>query len=141
MPPRTVSATFAPNLTPTHGVPEYWLAQYGLGDDFDAAAATDSDEDGMPAWAEWRADTDPTNPLSRLVVTALAPQSDGWSLTWIGGQNRTQRVERADTLAGPWNVFYTNLPPTAVTNPLPLPAAGPAGFYRIAVPDLSLIHI
>lgn len=132
--PRTVSAAFAPNLTPTHGVPEYWLAQYGLGDDFDAAAATDSDEDGMPAWAEWRADTDPTNALSRLVVTALAPQPDGWSLTWIGGQNRTQRIERADTPAGPWSAFYTNLPPTAVTNTLLLPAAAPAGFYRIAVP-------
>jgi subtilisin family serine protease len=133
--PRTVSATFAPNLTPTHGVPEYWLAQYGLGDDFDVAAATDSDQDGMPTWAEWRADTDPTNPLSRLVVTALAPQPDGWSLTWIGGQNRTQRVERADTPAGPWSAFYTNLPPTAVTNTLLLPATAPAGFYRIAVPD------
>ncbi|HQA39040.1 MAG TPA: hypothetical protein PLW27_09055, partial [Kiritimatiellia bacterium] len=132
--PRTVSAAFAPNLTPTHGVPEYWLAQYGWSDDFDAAAATDSDQDGMAAWAEWRADTDPTNALSRLAVTALAPQPGGWSLTWIGGQNRTQCVERADTPAGPWSAFHTNLPPTAVTNTLPLPAAGPAGFYRLAVP-------
>ncbi|MDD4442341.1 MAG: S8 family serine peptidase [Kiritimatiellae bacterium] len=132
--PRTVSAAFAPNLTPTHGVPEYWLAQYGWSGDFDAAAATDSDQDGMAAWAEWRADTDPTNALSRLAVTALAPQPGGWALTWIGGQNRTQRVERADTPAGPWSAFYTNLPPTAVTNTLPLPAAGPAGFYRLAVP-------
>ncbi|HRR34078.1 MAG TPA: S8 family serine peptidase [Kiritimatiellia bacterium] len=133
--PRTVSAAFAPNLTPTHGVPEYWLAQYGWTGDFDAAAASDSDQDGMAAWAEWRAGTDPTNALSRLAVTALAPQQPGgWSLTWIGGQDRTQRVERADAPAGPWSAVYTNLPPTAVTNTLLLPAAGPAGFYRLTVP-------
>ena len=134
--PRTVSAAFAPNLTPTHGVPEYWLAQYGLGDDFDAAAATDSDEDGMPAWAEWRADTDPTNALSRLVVTALAPQPDGWSLTWIGGQNRTQRIERADTPAGPWSAFYIISRPRRLR--LLLPAAACRLPHRGAVGECRL---
>ena len=129
--PRTVSATFAPNLTATHGVPEWWLAQYGWTDDFETAAAADADGDGMPAWAEWRADTDPANPLSLLAVSAFTPAS----ITWIGGQSRTQYLERAENPAGPWLRVYTNLPSTDVTNTLPLPpATAPAAFYRIAVP-------
>ena len=131
--PHTISATFAPNLTATHGVPEWWLAQYGWTEDFETVAAADADNDNMPTWAEWRADTDPTNPLSLLAVSAFTPVG----ITWIGGQNRTQYLERAETLAGPWLRVYTNLPPTDVTNALPLPGGGTgaaSGFFRIAVP-------
>ncbi|MDR2849911.1 MAG: hypothetical protein LBW77_05145 [Verrucomicrobiota bacterium] len=133
--PRAVAASFAPNLTAAHGVPEYWLAQYGWTGDFEAAAAADTDGDGMPAWAEWRADTDPTDPLSRLALTALAPEPPGgWRLVWTGGRNRTQEVQRADSPAGPWRPVHTNLPPTAATNAVTLPGGAASGFFRIAVP-------
>ncbi|MEI7899251.1 MAG: S8 family serine peptidase [bacterium] len=132
--PRTVTATFAPNLTPTHSVPEYWLAAYGWTQAFETAAETDADRDGMMTWQEWRADTQPTNPLSLLTLTALQAVSNGWRLTWIGGLLRTQHVERANTPAGPWTPVYTNLPPTAITNSLLLPTVGAPRFYRILVP-------
>ena len=131
--PSTVTATFAPNLTVTHGVPEWWLAQYGWTHDFEAAAAADTDVDGMPAWAEWHADTDPTDPRSRLAFTAVSPAA----VTWIGGQSRTQYLEHAETLTGPWLRIHTNLPPTEVTNAFTLPddmCDAPSGFFRVTVP-------
>ena len=130
--PRIAIAAFAPNLTPTRGVPEWWLAQHGWTEDFEAAAEDDPDGDTMPTWAEWRADTDPTDPRSLLAAIAITPAA----ITWIGGQSRTQYLERAATPAGPWQRIHTNLPPTPVTNtlPLPLPPGVPAGFFRIAIP-------
>jgi hypothetical protein len=132
--PRTVTATFAPNLTPAHSVPEYWLAAHGWTQAFEAAAETDADSDGMATWAEWRADTDPTNRLSLLALTALQPLSNAWSVAWIGGILRTQILEYAGAPAGPWSTAYTNLPPTSMTNSLLLPATGTNRFYRIHIP-------
>ena len=133
--PITVGAAFAPNLTPTRGVPEYWLASHGWTQNFEAASESDADQDGMATWAEWRADTDPTNALSLLALSGVQPfTTGGVRLDWSGGILRTQQVQRADTPAGPWVPVYTNLPPTPVTNTLVLPAEGTSGFYRIAVP-------
>jgi len=132
--PRTVTASFAPNLTSVRGVPEYWLAAYGWTQDFEAAAEADNDNDGLATWGEWRADTDPTNALSVLKVSALSQTSNGWALTWIGGCVRTQQVQRSATPTGPWSNILTNLPPTPPTNTIPLPGAGTSGFYRISIP-------
>ncbi len=132
--PRTLSAAFAPNLTLARGVPEYWLASYGWTHDFEAAAETDTDNDRMAAWAEWRADTDPTDARSLLSLTAPQPHVGSIRLSWGGGILRTQVVQRADAPAGPWLSVYTNLPPTPVTNALVLPDGGNAGFYRIHIP-------
>jgi hypothetical protein len=66
--PRTVVAVFSARLTPPHHVPEWWLAGYGWTQDFEAAAESDSDGDGLAAWQEWKAGTDPTNALSVLKV-------------------------------------------------------------------------
>jgi len=132
--PRTVSVTFAPNLTATHSVPEYWLAAYGWSKDFDAAAETDSDADGLPAWAEWRADTDPTNTSSVLKLTGLMFSNETATLTWIGGIARTQVIQRAESLGGPWLPILTNLPPTAVTNVLSPTGSATSGFFRVLIP-------
>ncbi len=133
--PRTVTAAFAPNLTPTHGVPEYWLAAHGWTQAFETAAETDADGDGMATWAEWRADTDPTDAASLLAIADMALDPDaGVLLTWIGGTSRTQVVQRADLPTGPWLPVYTNLPPTPTLNALARPASGPSGFYRIHIP-------
>jgi hypothetical protein len=131
--PRVVTATFEPNLTATHSVPEYWLASYGWTQNFDAAAEADADSDGMATWAEWRADTDPTNPRSLLKLTDLQAASNAWKLTWIGGIIRTQHLEYANTPVGPWTSGFTNFPPTAITNSMSLPAGGTSRFYRIHI--------
>jgi len=132
--PRTVCAAFAPNLTATRGVPEYWLANHGWLTDFETAAETDSDNDGMPTWAEWRADTNPTNPLSLLALTGISLTGTNGQIDWIGGIARTQYLEYALTPSGVWTPLATNLPPTPVTNTVTLPISGDVKFYRIHIP-------
>lgn len=58
--PKSIQANFAENLA-TNKTPEWWLAQYGWTNDFDAAATNDSDDDGYFTWQEYIADTIPTN--------------------------------------------------------------------------------
>ena len=132
--PRSITATFEPRLTPTHGVPEYWLASYGFSGNFDNAAEDDQDGDRMETWKEWRADTDPTDINSLLQLSSIVPGPYNTQLEWIGGILRTQKLQRASTLAGPWSDLYTNQPPTAVTNSLLLPNSGSNSFYRVIVP-------
>ena len=50
-------------------IPDFWEAQYGL---VNSVAGTDTDHDGVSDYAEFIADTDPTNPLDypRLVAPA-----------------------------------------------------------------------
>ncbi|MDD2455632.1 MAG: hypothetical protein PHE10_04795, partial [Kiritimatiellae bacterium] len=132
--PRTVGASFEPNLTTARGVPEYWLAGHGWTQDFEAAAEADQDGDGMATWQEWLADTDPANALSLLEMTDMSWDSGGLKLGWQGGFARTQELQRAGHPAGPWVTIHTNLPPTARTNEFRMPAAGESGFYRVRVP-------
>ena len=132
--PRTVSASFTPNLTPTHGVPEYWLASYGFFGNFENAAEGDQDSDRMETWKEYRADTDPTDGGSLLQGTHIAAEGGVVAIEWIGGIMRTQVLQGASEAAGPWTGLYTNLPPTAVTNALLMPYPATNRFFRIAVP-------
>ncbi len=132
--PRTVGASFKPNLTAARGVPEHWLAAHGWTQDFEAVAEGDQDTDGMYTWQEWLADTDPTDPLSLLSMTGLRFGPGGLALSWQGGIARTQELQRAAHPSGPWVTIHTNLPPTVLTNELWLPPAGGAGFYRVRVP-------
>lgn len=72
---RSLSAAFAAILA-TNQTPQWWLAQYGLtngGAGFDTAALADQDGDGMPAWQEYVADTDPTNRASVLRILGCGP--------------------------------------------------------------------
>ncbi len=132
--PRSVCASFAPNLTPTHGVPEFWLASYGFSGNFDAAAADDQDQDGMATWKEWRADTDPTDGDSLLQIAAIAFDGGMVQIDWIGGVMRTQTLQSAAAPAGPWTPIHTNLPPTPVGNTLQVPRPASNLFFRVAVP-------
>jgi hypothetical protein len=53
--------------TQPNGAPNWWLAAYGVTEDYD-------DGDMMPAWREYIADTDPTNPLSFFRIDSLSVQ-------------------------------------------------------------------
>lgn len=58
--PKSVQANFTARLA-TNDTPQWWLAQYGWTNDFDAAATNDIDMDGYFTWQEYIADTSPTN--------------------------------------------------------------------------------
>lgn len=63
--PTSIQANFTALLA-TNATPQWWLAQHGWTNDFDAAATNDADSDGFFTWQEYLADTDPTNAASYL---------------------------------------------------------------------------
>jgi len=56
----SVHAVFAENLT-DNGTPEWWLAENGWTQQFERAALADADEDGLAAWREYVAGTNPND--------------------------------------------------------------------------------
>lgn len=118
------------------GVPDWWRARYfggsGTTTNADSGATVDFDNDGISNLAEYLADTNPTNAASRLAVTDLSIVSNAVRLTWIGGSNAWQYLEYSENLvSNQWNVIYTNIPPTAVTNSTICAGNATNRFYRI----------
>lgn len=100
------------------GLPDGWEVRYRLsplaaqGDD---GASGDPDNDGSNNRSEYVGDTDPTNAVSRLHITALRLAPAGLEIEWSGGLLATQYLETCNTLgAGSegWASVFTNLPPT-----------------------------
>ncbi len=114
--------------------PYSWLAQYGL-TNYNTDAVADQDSDGLKAWQEYLADTNPTNAASRLAFTGLNFVSNDVQIRWIGGSAAWQSVECCNSLTNTngWHAIYTNTPPTAITNTLLDTTARAATnrFYRL----------
>jgi len=132
--PRTIMGTFSANMA-TNNTPHWWLAQYGLPTN-DTGALYD-DGDGMPAWQEYLADTDPTNSQSVLSLTGIVPDGNAFRIQWKGGQQVMQYLQyktNLDSTAEDWITVYTNVPPTYISNSVPI--AGMTNnkvYYRIKV--------
>jgi hypothetical protein len=99
--------------------------------------ATDSDGDHMSDYDEWIAGTNPADSRSALKVIGYKFEGGEARITWQGGTNAQQYVERRTNLndAGSgWQCVFTNHPPTSATNVFvdSLSAEMPR-FYRIRV--------
>jgi hypothetical protein len=110
-----------------------WLGERGLAtdgtDDF-----ADTDGDGPHSLDEFEADTDPSDPDSRLAFTLVAPQPGGLWVAWEGGVNATQTLERAAALAPGmpvWETVFTQAPPAPAANGFLDAPPGAAAFYRL----------
>jgi uncharacterized repeat protein (TIGR01451 family) len=107
-----VEAVFAPDLAPL-GTPLWWLAEQGFDGDFALAELGDPDEDGMPTWKEFLANTDPKDDRSLLQFEHV--QSDLAAgetvLRWQSASNRTYSIWRSAHLPdGFAHRIATNLP-------------------------------
>jgi hypothetical protein len=133
---RSIWAAFSANLA-TNDTPEWWLALHSWTNNFDAAAMADWDNDGMPTWQEWAADTSPTNGASVLQMISISFPMGGMTdavLQWQGGIQARQYLERSPALGGTqeqWSVIFTNTPPTPVIDSMLDPMPGPRSHYRI----------
>ncbi|VGO18352.1 right-handed parallel beta-helix repeat-containing protein [Pontiella sulfatireligans] len=130
----TSNGTFTVNETVTaNGTPLAWLEQYYPGMDPTEADESDTDGDGLFAWQEYIADTNPTNTASVLKLTTIQPEAGGIRIDWQGGGQARQYLEYTANLpANTWVAIYTNEPVTAPTNMLvDSNAGGNPGFYRI----------
>lgn len=134
--PATLSAAFQETLA-AHDTPEWWLALHGWTNNFDAAALADADGDGMATWAEFHADTIPTNRASVLAITGIERVGANVTVRWKGGTAARQRLEIRPDLADPaqiWSPLLTNTPPTAATHTFTHTApVAPTLFYRVTI--------
>ena len=104
--PKAVTAVFAENVTANTSTPECWLAQYGWTNNFESAATNDADGDGIPAWAEYIADTNPTNALSYFHILNVS-KSTGLAMSYPSSASRKYTLYyRTNLAAGCW----TNVP-------------------------------
>lgn len=135
--PRLVSADFADYLA-TNDTPWRWLAQYyPTTNDFDAAALSDTDGDGMKAWQEYRARTNPENELSLLKITGLQAVSNENTVSWSSVTGRTYSVYMSTNLVEGWQAepLTSNVPAhtSGTTRFQGSALTNGAVFYRISV--------
>jgi hypothetical protein len=115
-----------------------WLQQYGLPTS-GVADYADTDHDGLNNWQEWKAGTDPTNPVSvlRMLAPALADNGTGTILSWQSVSNRTYFLQSSAGLlpAPSFLTLQSNIPgqfgTTSYTDTNAL-SQGPL-FYRVGV--------
>ena len=110
-------ATFtAQTASDPAGTPYSWLAQYGL-TNFDTDAVADQDMDGLLAWQEYIAGTDPTNAASCLKVV----QSPRNVVSWEALTGRVYSVCWSTNLVSGFQALNTNIlyPQNSYTNEIP----------------------
>jgi hypothetical protein len=95
----------------------------------------DTDGDGASDGNEVAAGTDPLNRASLLTFIALTPAVDGLNVTWQGGTQVTQLLQRISCL-NPLTIqsVYTNLPPMTLTNTyFDIKGTNTMLFYRLQI--------
>ena len=135
-------------LVATNGVPYTWLVAHVLGTNtypqstaaWDALALSDFDHDGMGAWAEWVAGTDPSDSNSLLKVTGESISNGFPVITWLSSantlSNRPYTIQASSNLfnGSGWSSFTST--PANVTGAktfiIAPPAINPA-FYRVTI--------
>jgi hypothetical protein len=122
----------------TNGTPVRWLMDtIGITNDYDALAATDSDGDSSPNWAERRAGTHPL--LAGSVFRVIGEDRTGgtnwivWYGTTNGGDATPFAVQRGTNLTESWELAVSNLTRSASGTNVWGDGAPPQGipvFYR-----------
>lgn len=122
------------------GIPDAWMMQYfghptGLAAD-KSLASDDADGDGMSNLAEYLAGTNPTNALSCLRFTSLAPATNGLRMTWTTVPGKTYVVQTSTNLSSHFTDLSPNVPAPAIgvsTNYVDTTRSAnqPTRYYRI----------
>ena len=113
----------------TNNTPLWWLAQYNL--PTNDAGAMYEDGDGMPAWQEYIAGTDPTNALSVLRIVNVSGGRATFSPAFT---NRIYAVLSATNVASTnWLPLSLYQAGTGTLTSLALTNTAPQMFFRIGV--------
>jgi von Willebrand factor type A domain/Regulator of chromosome condensation (RCC1) repeat/Immunoglobulin domain/Putative Ig domain/Immunoglobulin I-set domain len=119
-----------------HGTPIPWLMVHGFTNNLVAAELSDPDGDGVLTWQEYVANTDPRDPNSMFIITAMDTGLDGRNqVTFISSTNRTYRLDASTDLFN-WQVVEDFIDGTGgsitVTDTRYLPGLTQI-YYRVAV--------
>ncbi len=114
----------------TNNVPRWWLGKYGLTNNWDAQALGDQDQDAVPTWKEYLADTIPTNGASFFGLKAM--RTNGTVVvSWTSSTNRMYVIEGRSNLAqGTWTNLSSARIGTGGTMSVTNNCAGNMEYYR-----------
>jgi hypothetical protein len=131
---RTIIANFTPDLA-VNDVPHWWLAQYGWTSDFDFWAVQDDDGDGLLAWEEFIAGTDPTNSKSvfQIASTEMDPESGDLVMTWPSVAGKDYYILQSWDLSAWWRVSGAIVATPPLNTYMQAIDSEPDAFYRVAI--------
>jgi hypothetical protein len=118
------------------GIPDAWELAFGLNPDDPADAQSDADRDGLKAFAEYRAGTDPRDAGSVFEFINVQPSSaTGILVEWSSVEGKAYSLERSTDLLSGFTAIQTNIPATAPKNTYhdATATASPHYFYRLRV--------
>jgi hypothetical protein len=129
-PTRVIQDIFTPR-----GTPVSWLREYGLTNDaYEVEELKDTDGDGMTAWQEFWAGTDPTNRNSAFRFESIAANPGaGIILQWQSVSNKFYHLQRSTNLAFGLEFIKSNIlatPPLNTETDITASSQGPY-FYQI----------
>jgi hypothetical protein len=122
-------------IDPNNGLPVDWELTYFGRTGVDPFA--DPDHDGRNNFAEFRAGTDPNDPLSGLRFTEISPMSEGVRLKWLSADFKSYALQRSPSPTGRFVDIKTGIAGIAPTNTYLDATASNGGpyFYRLRIDD------
>jgi hypothetical protein len=119
-----------------NGVPRWWLGNFGLTNNWDTSALADQDQDGVPTWKEYFADTNPTNAQSYFHIQSVSKTASA-TVFYQSSTNRKYSLYYTTNLtSGGWIPIsiQTNISGSGNVDSLSDTADGESQrFYRIGV--------
>ena len=112
-------------------LPDWWeLTYFGQLTETDPNA--DADHDGATNLLEFLMDTNPLDSNSSLRILDASREPTGTRVSWSGGAQSSQILQRASSPEGPWVNIFTNVAPTPLRGTyLDVEATNNSGFYRL----------
>jgi hypothetical protein len=117
------------------GTPHWWLDEHGLTNGTaEAEDLLDVDGDGLAAWEEYIAGTDPTLNSSTLVIKPDAqPLENGFIVRWPSTAGRLYHLQGSTNLLASFQPLDSNIPADPPENTYTDATQKAKGFYRVLV--------